>query len=160
MALALAEIIEDRRPEGLFASQLSRLRTKSAVIATRPAEEVVDLIRAWMASRAAAIGVEVAPADITSIREDSRLLPSGLSDPRTDLAAAAVAEGYIARTDLAVFADDHFLDLEAEHERPNVFLHVVDTPSNPTPRLLSAADLIDHGGPRETQAAMHLLGRA
>lgn len=159
MALALAEMVDNGRPERLFASELSRLREKSAPIASEPAKEVVGLIRSWLASRAHAVRVEAAPADIESIRDDARLVPSGLSDPRTDLAAATVAEGYIARADVDTFADDHFLTWMSGTSAPTSSLHVIDAPTRPVPRLLSAADVIDHGGPREVQEALRLLGR-
>lgn len=163
MALALSEVIDGRRPAGLFPAQLSRLREKADLVASQPTAEVLALVRSWLAARAATVWVEAAPADIASVRDDSRLALSGLSDPRSGLAVVDAAEGYIARAELPGFADDHFFDLDAGHEQPNIFLHVLEgsaVPVVPTPRLLSAADLIDHGGPREAQAALRLLGRA
>jgi len=160
MALALVLLFDNVQPEGLLGSEMSRLRAKGDLLSAAPADELIERVRSWMAARAPIARVQVAPADLEALREDNRLVPSGLSDPRADMAAADVVEGYIARADLDDFADDHFIDLEAEHQRPNLVLRTLKTPPAPIPRLLSAADLIDHGGPRETQAALRLLERA
>ncbi|WP_159621255.1 helix-turn-helix domain-containing protein [Ruania rhizosphaerae] len=163
MALALAQMFDGHLPLVPFASQLARLREKAERIKTEPVETVIDLVRSWMAARAQTVELEAAPADLEAIGEDPRLLASGLSDPRTDLAVVGVCEGYIQRAELNAFADHHYLDPTAQDARPNVVVHVLDHPLESTgiaPRLLTAADLLDHHGPRETQSALRILGRA
>lgn len=73
-----------------------------------------------------------------------------MSDPR-------VAEGYVAAADIDAVAADHWLERPPVDEMPNVFAHVVPALPSRIGALLLAADLAEHGGPRERRRAHELL---
>ncbi|WP_193313017.1 excisionase family DNA-binding protein [Georgenia subflava] len=148
--------------EGAFPhrpSERARLKERLARIENDPVEEVPRLVSSWLASRARGIHLEVHPQDLNLLREDARIRLSGISDPRAGLASGTEVEGYINEEDLPGLAEDLFLSLDDQPNRPNVLLHVTDLVMEEVPKLFSAADLFDRGGPRETRAGLALLGR-
>ena len=96
-------------------------------------------------------------ADVADLLEDSRLMPSGIADPRAGISASGVVEGYVSPAAVDDLIRDYLL---VESERPNVWLHVADIPSDASGRVplgFVIADLLDHGGPRERSQAANLL---
>jgi hypothetical protein len=87
---------------------------------------------------------------------DARLVPSGVSDPRSELSAADVAEGYVQADQLAGLVADYLL-LESPDGRGNVVLHVSDRPVASVSSLMLAADLAEHMSPREDRWAAELV---
>jgi len=122
-------------------------------------EDGFDMQRlwSWVRARSPRLELSASPADVADLLEDSRLVPSGIADPRAGISASGVAEGYVS----AVAVDDLIRDyLLVESERPNVWLHVADIPSDASGRVplgFVIADLLDHGGPRERSQAANLL---
>ena len=89
------------------------------------------------------------------MREDPRLVPSGISDGRSSLSSGHEAEGYVHPRDVG--------DLKAKYlmidmEPTNVWLHVVERPiPRPAPLGLVLADLARHDGPREDMRVRQML---
>lgn len=119
--------------------------------------EPESLLASWVASRG---DREVfVGSNPLSVLDDSRVVPSGVSDPRAGLSAADMAEGWVRAGDLAAVRRAHLL--RRAEGRFNVVLHVADhLPQRPVPRLLVAADLADHEGPRELGRARDLIRQA
>jgi excisionase family DNA binding protein len=89
---------------------------------------------------------------------DPAVVRSGISDPRSGIAAANLAEGYVRRDDLDAVRRRHLLRPAAG--RPDVILHVVAAlPAAPVPPLVLAADLAEHDGPRELARAGELIAQ-
>lgn len=112
------------------------------------------LLASWAAARAERLLFTARePAGILT---DPLVVPSGVSDPRSGLSAADVAEGYVTRRDVDEVRRRHLL--RPAPGRPNVVLHVVDgLPDEPVPLLVLAADLAEHQGPRELARADALI---
>lgn len=138
----------------LAPSEWSRARRRLAVLLAAPLPD--DLLRAWLRRRAERRVYRAAERDLADVRADRRMLPSGVSHPNSGVAAAGMAEGYLARDDLAAFVDDYLL-VEAPDGRGNVVLHVAsERPPSVWPLLL-AADLADYHRPRESGQARQLV---
>lgn len=157
MGWALAQAVEGR-PAQVRRDEVRRLDERLHRLRGSDAQAVPALVRSWLGERARRVELEMHPDDLTEVREDPRLRLSGISDPRAGLASGADLEAYIEEGQLDGFADDYFLDLDAAVESPNIVLHVSAVPMDEVPRLFSAADLFERGGPRETRAALELLG--
>ena len=95
------------------------------------------------------------PADPPALPADPRLTPTGISDPRADLAISDEAQAWVRRDDLAAVTGEHML---APAGQPGVRLHVTDQrlPA-PVPLGRLLADLSVHSGPRERTAVHRLL---
>lgn len=144
----------------------SRMVIEEPVVRRRIAEKVYQIhaedfdpqrLWSWVRARSPRLELSASPADIADLLEDSRLVPSGIVDPRSGLAASAAAEGYVSPADVDAVIDDFLL---VESERPNVWIHVADVPRDASGRLpigFVIADLLDHGGPREVDQAAKLL---
>jgi hypothetical protein len=147
-------------PEGVAqAKSISPASRNRAVhrLASALAHEDHDALLAWLRNRGARHLYVAAAADLAPLREDDRVVPSGVSHPDSDMSDPRVAEGYVAEADLDAVVKGYWLESLSVDDKPNVILHVV--PANP-PRiswLLLAADLAEHGGPRELRRAHELL---
>jgi hypothetical protein len=121
------------------------------------AREDHDDILAWLRNRGERRVYQAAMADLQPLREDDRLLPSGLSHPDSGMSDPRVAEGYVAVADIDAVVADHWLERPSIDQRLNVFLHVVPARPSRIGALLLAADLAEHEGPRERRRAHELL---
>lgn len=117
------------------------------------------LLRSWMAARADLHAMS--STDALGFRNDSRVVASGISDPRSGMAASPHEfEGYVHVDDFDQVRRDHLL-VPAPKHRANVLLRAAPVrPAAPVPLLLLAADLADHDGPRENERARKLIGSA
>lgn len=152
-ARALVAIAEGDSPEDLSPSEVSRLRRRwrALLLEADPLPSLRSLL-----SRRAQRSQFVGP-DAPALLADPRVVPSGRSDPRSGMADARLAEGYVSMHDLQSVVWDHLLAEPDLGEAPNVVLYATPAPpGNPVPWLLIAADLADLG-PREAQQARHLL---
>lgn len=112
------------------------------------------LLRSWLAVRAERDLMSA--SEIDALRDDPRLVLSGLSDERFGLSAAADVEAYVRAEDAVAVRRDHLL-VDAG-SNANVVLHVSPLlPDRPVPLLLLAADLAEHDGPRELARARELI---
>ncbi len=121
--------------------------------------EPESVLASWVASRGERLAL--AGREPGAVVADSRLVRSGLSDPRAQLSAADLAEGWVSAADLDMFCRDHLL--RPTTATPSVVVHVAPatiTVLGPVPLLLLAADLADHHQPRPTARARDLIGQA
>lgn len=116
-----------------------------------------DALFAWLANRAERLLYVAAPSDAEKLRSDSRIVLSGVSDPRSLLEDPRILEGYVQVDRVEEVVSEYWLEKPVVGDRPNVVLHVAPIrPSSISPMLL-AADLHEHGGPRERFRASELI---
>lgn len=155
VAWAFLDLLAGGKGEGVSQPEQSRLRGKRAQLFASPVPAA--LLRSWLSSRAGVQRFSAAPADLPALRDDERVVLSGLSDPRSGIAAANVVEGYVAAHHVDDLVKDYLLSNRGE---PNVIFHVPDggrPVPRPVPLPVVLADLADHDGPRESAAVERLL---
>jgi excisionase family DNA binding protein len=152
---AFLDLLAGGRAESVSQPERSRLRRKQEQLISAGADGPA-LMRSWLRRRAAPLWLSVASSDLEDLKADERVVPSGVSDPRSGVSAADLVEGYVDRRDLAAVQSDFLLSAKGSH---NVLFHVVDgpVPSSPVPLPVLIADLADHDGPRENAAAAALI---
>jgi excisionase family DNA binding protein len=156
VAWAFLDLLGGGKGVGVSQPEQSRLRDKCDRLRLA-GDDAASLLRSWLRNRARAMRYSAAPADLGDLRQDGRVVLSGVSDARSGKAAAAVVEGYIDDAALPALMDDFLLSVEGNH---NVILHVLhgrDVP-DPVPLPLLLADLADHDSPRESAAVARLVG--
>jgi hypothetical protein len=132
-----------------------RRRRRRAQLASDAEPE--QLLRSWMASRAERRLFH--SNEPGSLVQDPRFVPSGVSDPRSRMSVAGVVEGYVLAEDLKSVQRSHLLSPATADA--NIVIHVSPhLPESPVPLLLLAADLAEHGGPRELARARELIEEA
>ncbi|PKQ26270.1 MAG: hypothetical protein CVT64_04015 [Actinobacteria bacterium HGW-Actinobacteria-4] len=158
-AWALAQLVEGASLEHLSPSERWRLREMRNALVHRDNPEQV--LEAWLRKRADR--VLRAASDLARLRDDPRLVPTGVSDPRSQMAAAQLLEAYVHTADVNDLQLDHLL-VPANVADANLVLHVVDEPahmpSGPAPRLALAADLAEWGSWRESNRAREIIEAA
>lgn len=153
VAWALAELADGRRAPWLRHDEAHRLRARRNELLRDADPEL--LLRSWLAARAQRH--QLSAPDPHRLLDDPRLVPSGLSDPRSGMSAGHQVEAYVRADDLEDVRTDHLL-VPADRSRANVWLHAAPMlPSEPVPLLLLAADLAEHDGPRELGRARDLI---
>lgn len=153
VAWAFISLLSDDPVGSLSQPEQSRLRAKHRELLASP--EATSLVRSWLPRRARLVRCAVAARDASDLLGDARLVPSGLSDPRSGLSAGTEVEGYVHDDHLAELASDYLLSVAG---RANVWLHVADRRlSRPAPIGAVIADLADHDGPREDSQVVSLL---
>ncbi|QGQ18497.1 helix-turn-helix domain-containing protein [Cellulomonas sp. JZ18] len=153
IAWALAEMSAGRRAPWLSNEEAYRLRVRRNTLAHDARPEL--LLRSWLASRADRH--QLAAPDPRQLQDDPRLVPSGISDPRSGMSAGHQVEAYVHADAFEDVRADHLL-VPADRSRANVWLHAAPLlPERPVPLLLVAADLADHDGPRELGRARELI---
>lgn len=161
MAWAMCRMLSGDKALGLDPSEMSRLRARIAAL--RSSDNPAPQVASWLESRAPRVRLSVHPGGLARLREDPRLLLSGVSDPRSNLSAAQDAEGYVSPSDLQQLRRDYLL---VDDARGNVVLHVADVAQamkvdldaeGLAPLGLVIADLADHDGPREHAQVRRLI---
>lgn len=154
VAWAFLDLLDGGRGEAVSQPEQSRLRRKREQLIVGDAPV---LLRSWLANRATVLRYSAAVADLSALREDPRVVCSGVSDPRSGLSAAGLVEGYIASADRSDLVAEYLL---SRRGRPNVLLRVLDDRAfaAPVPLPVLLADLADHDGPRESAVVERLLG--
>lgn len=116
-----------------------------------------SLLASWAAGRA--LRVLLTTREPAGVLEDPLVVRSGMSDARSGISAASLAEGYVRSADLERVRRRHLL--RPASGRADVVLHVVDDlPASPVPPLLLAADLAEHDDPRASARASELIVEA
>lgn len=138
-------------------SRTAAVRVRAYLGRLASSEDPERLLVAWAAARGSRVRLQSrTPSQVLA---DPRVVPSGLSDPRSGITDRAVAEGYVTEEELRSLRLDHLL-APGGHAAP-VILHVTQTlPPAPVPLLLLAADLAEHDGPRESARARELIRQA
>lgn len=134
-----------------------RRRQRLARLAADPEPE--NLLASWVASRGRReLYSSNTPA---GVRDDQRVVATGVSDPRAGIGAAGIAEGWVTEADLRAVTRAHLLRTADSAAAATVVLHVAAAlPARPVPLLLLAADLADWEKPRELSAARRLVNAA
>lgn len=144
----------------------ARLAELFALVAKPPRSEaevrrIGIALRLWFRNRASRELRMAAAADLSGLREDPRWVSlGGLSASMSGIGAADLVEGYVLVEDAEPLVKA-FLLLPAERDA-NVVLHLIPEGRSvyPESRLLLAADLAEHRGPREEQRAAELLSES
>lgn len=92
-AWGLIEYVEGRRAPWLSPGDYCRLRSFRDRLATDPEPEL--LMKSWLAARATREVMSAPVSDVGDLRADSRVVLSGLSDPRSCMSAADHTEAYV-----------------------------------------------------------------
>ena len=153
IAWALVELGAGRRAPWLTPGDAYRLRVRIGRLADDDNPEL--LLRSWLAARADRHVLSAPQPD--ALRDDPRVVVSGLADPRSRMSGTGQAEGYVHPDDFDGVRRDHLL-VPSDHG--NVILHVsAMVPCSPVPVLLLAADLADHDSSRELGRARELIAQ-
>ncbi|MGO9657805.1 MAG: hypothetical protein ACLQVK_11985 [Acidimicrobiales bacterium] len=153
MAWAFINLVSGQPVTGVVPSERYRLLQKRDQLLGSGRPGV--LLRSWLRRRADLLRLAAPAGDIAELLADPRLVPSGISDPRSAMSAGNGAEGYVRRSDLDALVRDYLM---AESAEGNVWLRTSDR-SLLSPVLLGLviADLADHDGPREDGVVEALL---
>lgn len=115
-----------------------------------------DPVARWQALAAGrARRIAYVGTDPAALLGDAGVQASGLSDPRSGLSAGSVAEVYVHEDDWRRVVRRHLL--VEPTGRPDVWLHVSAYVPPRALRMQLAADLADHGGPRERGRSRAIL---
>jgi excisionase family DNA binding protein len=115
-----------------------------------------DPVTRWQALAAGrARRITYVGTDPVALLDDAEVQASGLSDPRSGLSAGSEAEAYVHEDDWPRIVRRHLL--VEPTGRPDVWLHVCAYLPPRALRLQVAADLADHGGPRERARASAIV---
>lgn len=149
---------------GLTAAERARARGRLerllAQVAATPQQEadirrIASGLRSLLGKRAHRELRKAAESDLASLRQDPRW--QSLLSPAASGIAMLDVDGYLAAGDLKSLTED-FLLMPASADA-NVIIHVLPEGQKayPRSRLLLAADLAEHRGPREEARAAQLL---
>lgn len=152
MAWALLLMGDGRSADWVAPTERSRLRRHLARLRQDLHPEV--LLQALVVNRADRLILHT-PEPIGLVA-DGDLLPSGISDAGAGLSAGESYEGYVHNKDLPKVVRRHLL-VEPARAQPNVWLHASEFVPRESLRLQVAADLAEHGGPRERSRARGLV---
>jgi hypothetical protein len=153
MAWAFISLVSGQPVTGVVPAERYRLLRKRDQLLGSGRPGV--LLRSWLRRRAGFLRLEAPAGDIAELLADPRVVPSGISDPRSAMSAGNGAEGYVRRTDVEDLVRDFLM---AESAEGNVWLHTSDRSLwGPVPLGLVVADLADHDGPREDGVVEALL---
>lgn len=137
------------RLEELFESAIAPSRAEADV------RRIASVLRSLFRNRALREMRKVPSADLPRLREDHRW--KSLVKAAVSGIASPDVEGYLAAIDVKPLSEE-FLLMPAESDA-NVILHVLPEGQKayPESKLLLAADLAEHRGPREEHRAAELL---
>lgn len=147
-----SQVAEPLREHAERISASSRWRA-AARIRGALADHDHSALFAWLSWRGDRLELLAAPADLDALREDPLILPSGLSVEASGMQDVSVAEGYVASHDVEPLIARHWLEEPRPGERANVIIHAAPERPLRLSLLLLAADLAEHGGPRELARA-------
>lgn len=117
-------------------------------------------LRSLLRKRAERRLFRASPRDLPDLRQDDRVVLSGLSHPRSGLASGDLVEGYVAVDGLDGLVNEYLFSRAKAEKGSNVVLHVgsiVPDGDDAMASLLLAADLAEHRRPREEARAAELL---
>ena len=118
------------------------------------------LLRSLLRKRAERRLYRASPRDLPDLRDDDRIVLSGLSHSRSGIASGDVVEGYVVVDSLDGLVNDYVLTRVSAEKSASVVLHVGSTlpgGGDDMAPLLVAADLAEHRRPREEARAAELV---
>ena len=151
-------LISGQEPGDIDPKARWRLQIKRRLLAHD--DDPAALLVSWLRKRAPVLSLRANPGDLSDLREDRRILLSGISDDRAGLSSGHEVEGYIDPLFARALKNEYLL---TEAGNPNVWLHLTHVQPDKdglAPLGLVLADLADHGGPREHQRVRELLNDA
>lgn len=154
-ALALALVADGITPESLSPSQAYRLKKNLRNLTTHG--DPKNQLLSWFARRGESRFFRVDFDALREIRSDRRIKLSGVSHPLSGLLPGNELEGYVERSDLKSLIRDWFLIGSAPGAGSNIKLRVIDRLPKEIPSLFIAADLAEHVGTREQDAAASII---
>ena len=152
--------------QGDWLSPVQRSRARSRVAGIGgigDAEQLVSSWRSLLRQRARRLELSVAEADLGGVRDEERIVLSGLSLPSSGIAATDIVEGYVIDAELSQLCIDHLMvRADGPGVSSNVVLHIPEVAPRSWRRLVAdpaiqAADLADHRHPRAQAAAAQIL---
>lgn len=153
IAWAFISLLSNEPVSGISEREVARLREKHRALLASP--QPAALLRSWLRSRAQLLRLAVSPSEVGEVLDDPRLVPSGISDARSEMSAGREVEGYVQSGDIDQLMADHLL---AAAGPTNVWLQVADRSlPRPAPIGLVIADLADHDRAREDTRIRELL---
>jgi hypothetical protein len=153
IAWAFTNLLSGEPAADISQRELARLKRKRLTLLASP--QPATLLRSWLRGRAQLLRLAVSSLEVGELLEDPRLVPSGVSDARSEMSAGHEVEGYVRPSDVGQLTADYLM---APVNPANVWLHVVDRPlQRPAPLGLVIADLADHDGAREDTRVAELL---
>lgn len=157
-ASALVDAVDGRSTDvQLRPTELARTRARLRQLHDGTGDTApADLVRDWLRNLMPRSESYFVPsADLTDLRQDRRVVPGGVSDPRSEISAPDFLEAHIAANDLDRVRRDYLLRSSAS---PNVKLHVhAAPPDRPLPLSQLILDLAADDGPRERRRVAELL---
>lgn len=154
IAWAFISLLSNEAVQEISDRELARIQGKHLALLASP--QPAALLRSWLRSRAQLRRLSISPTDADEVLNDLRVIPSGISDPRSEMSAGREVEGYVQTGDVEQLVADHLM---APIGPTNVWLRVIDRPlPRPAPLGLVIADLADHDGAREDARVGQLLG--
>mgnify|MGYP000681134541 CR=1 FL=1 len=131
-------------------------KLKNRVIGLRDRGDPALVLAAWLRSRGERI--ELSAPHPERVLDDARVVPSGVSDRRSEMAVSDLVEGYVHRDEAEAVKIDHWL--VPARQKANVILHVTPfLPPKPVPVTLVIADLVDNGTERDVRQARQLADK-
>lgn len=158
MAQALILRLSGEEAVGIPANQRSRLRAYARRLSEHA--QPAQLLASWLTRRSKGrrLGYLAHHADLPALAADPRLIPTGVSDPRSNIAASGELEAWVCQDDLPGLERDHMLTTSG---RPNVHLRVSPAQlPRPVPLGVLLAALADWPGSREQESVRRLLADA
>lgn len=153
IAWAFIALLSSEPVAGISDRERARLEAKHRTLLASP--RPAALLRSWLRSRAQLLRLAVSPSEVDGLLQDPRLVPSGISDARSEMSAGREAEAYVRPGDLEQLMADHLM---AAVNPANVWLYVIDRAlARPAPLGLVIADLADHDRAREDARVEELL---
>jgi len=151
--IAWAAILGPDNTGWLSPPEKSRLKRRLAELASQP--DAAQILASWLASRAVATRYEC--PEPSTLNEDSRLVASGVSDPRSQIVGGGW-EFYTQPGQAPGVIHDHLL--VPDPHGPVVLREAPIQVPDPPPVLLVAVDLYDSGEPRSMDRAAQLIQEA
>jgi hypothetical protein len=142
-------------PAELDPAEKARLRKRLNFLRSQIEPDL--LLRSWLRKRAEVRHYNINLRDLEQIREDSEIIPSGVSDPRSGLSVNNFFEGYVNKRKIKSIEKKYLL---VQSARPNLILRMVeeDLP-RPIPYGYLLADLAEHYEVRDRAQVSSLLKR-
>jgi len=132
-----------------------KLRLQDYLAELKSSENPTALLAAWFKGFRVGHRLQINPKDLAGLRNENKIVASGVSDKRSNFAQANLFEGYVEKKNLSEIKRK-FLMVESNNF--NVLLRTSPIKlQKPIPLGLLLADLADHNQPREDKQVKTLV---